>query len=243
MKILRNIFALAISTVFAANSAWALQMNNKVIQRFKKIISECSYDALSLSGVYKSNGYYVNPKVGKIKGCIFENALIDFEYLNEKDREELLNENCNFELLSKKTKIKLAAKISSSEIQQILDYEISKPATPRRIFNEAKVTLENGSALITGTINMKRIPGNPLSLLAIDEFVPFSVRLSVALEGSCIKLSIIEGEINSQEITDDLKATFYNWLNPLWDFSQLDFNCELRKLSISDTINILGMVF
>ena len=244
MKYIRICFLIFLGLIQLEFPCFALETSSKVIKRFKALISECSNDALKIDGEYKNNGYYVNLSNGLVKNFTFLNTLIKFENLNEAIREQLLNVNCSFDKLRNMVKIKFASEIDAREIQQVLDFEISKPATSRRVFSEAEVTLYDSYANIKGLINMKKIPGNPMAFMISDEFVPFSADLNIMMNGSELNLVIKDGEINSQVINDDLKVTLLNWLNPLFDFSKLDFDCSVKELKIENSrLKILGTVF
>ena len=224
-----------------SSSCFALSMSNHVVEHFKKNICQCSQDALAISGEYKNNGYYVNLKDGKIKGYSFNNVVVKFEGLDEKKRNDLLKSRVGFDDLKNNCTIKGAGDIKPFEIQQVINNEIDRSSTARRIFDKALFSFDNDYVNVNGSINLKRVPGNPFALLSNDNFVPFNAKVTAVIEGTIINISIIELNINGEEATPELKQVFLNWLNPLWDFSKLGFNCEIKEYKI--TPNGLRIVF
>ena len=238
-------FILGILFIFISNiSCYALSMNSHVVNHFKKVFSHCVNDAVRINGEFKNNGYYVNLKNGNVKGFYFNNVLVKFEDLTENSRNELLKSNCDFSTIQSKCKIKVAGDITASEFQEIVNKEIIRVSSANRIFNSANFSLEQDAVVVTGTLNMKRVPGNPFAFISEDKFTPFSAKLSANITGSVITVNIIEGNINGEEMNDDLKNVFLNWLNPLWDFSQLGFPCGINEFKISPSaVRISGFVF
>ncbi len=242
MKRYKSILVFALS-VLLSNSAFALKMNTRVIEQFKKSITQCSQDAISLKGEFKNSGYYVNLKDGIIKGHSFSNVIVKFEGLTQSSRNDLLN-NFTFSNLQEKCSIKLAGDITPSEVQGIINQEVGRNIGNRKIFNNAVFTFEEDAVTVNGNINLKRVPGNPFAYVSSDEFSPFTAKLGVDIVGTTIYLKIINGQINGQEINEDLKTVFYNWLNPLWDFSQLGFPCGIKEYKITPSgLRIVGYVF
>lgn len=244
MKVIKSLtiafFLLSISNI----SSYALSMSSNVVNHFKKVLCQCAEDTLNIKGEFKNNSYYVNLRNGNVKGHYFNNVIVKFENLDEKSRNELLDSNVNFTDLQNKCKIKVAGDITASEFQEIINQEIGRSSTAKRIFNSANFTLENGAVIVNGSVNLKRVPGNPFALLSTDSFSPFTAKLSANISGSVITLNIIEGSINGEEMTPELKNVFLNWLNPLWDFSQLGFPCGINEFNISpSSVRVTGYVF
>ena len=238
-------FILSILFVFISiNSCYALSMNSRVVNHFKKVFSHCVNDALKINGEFKNNAYYVNLKDGMIKGFTFNNVIVKFEDLSENSRNELLKTNAEFTNIQSKCKIKIAGDVTASEFQGIINKEIERIPTAKRIFNSANFSLEQDAVVVEGTLNVKRVPGNPFAFISEDKFTPFSAKLSAAITDSVITVKIIEGNINGEPMNDDLKNVFLNWLNPLWDFSQLGFPCGINEFKISPSaVRISGYVF
>ena len=238
-------FFIGLLLVFISNfSCYALSMSSHVVNHFKKVLCQCAEDALHIKGEFKNDGYYVNLKDGNVKGHYFSNVLVKFENLTEKSRDELLNSNLDFSSLQNSCKIKLAGDVTVSEFQEIINKEIIRSSTAKRIFNSANFSLENDAVVVNGTINLKRVPGNPFAMLSADGFTPFTAKLSANITGSVITMNIIEGSVNGEEMSPELKNVFLNWLNPLWDFSQLGFPCGLKEFKITPSaVRITGYVF
>ena len=244
MKLLKIHFVIILILLLNPSSLFSLTMSNNVIEHFKKTVQECCEDALEIRGEYKNNGYYVSLRDGIVKGYSFNNVKVKFENVNENIRKDLLNTGVSFFALQSKCKIKVAADISPFEFQQIINNEIGRSSTAKRIFNKAEFDFESNAVVVNGSLNMKRVPGNPFAMISNDEFSPFRVRISANMVGSKIYLSIIDGTINGEEMSPELKNVFLNWLNPLWDFSKLDFNCEINEYKITPSgLRIVGTVF
>ena len=241
----KNTFILVLFLIMASNiSCYALSMGSHVVNHFKKVFSHCVNDALKIKGEFKNNGYYVNLKDGMIKGHSFNNVIVKFEDLTEDSRNELLKSNADFSSIQNNCKIKLAGDVTASEFQEIVNQEIIRVSSGKRIFNSANFSLVQDAVLVTGTVNLKRVPGNPFAFISDDGFTPFTAKLSADITGSVIRVNIIEGSINGEAMTDELKNVFLNWLNPLWDFSQLGFPCGINEFKISPTsVRISGYVF
>ncbi len=240
----KNIILSFVIVLLSSSSCYSLSMSNHVIDHFKKVICQCSRDALSIKGVFKNNGYYVNLNDGDVKGYNFNNVIIKFADLTENGREELLNTGVRFNDLQEKCSIKIAADITPSEFQEIINNEIGRSSTAKRIFNQANFSFDNDAVNVSGSLNLKRVPGNPFALISNDEFSPFNAKISAYIVGSTIYLKIIEANINGQEMTPELKNVFLNWLNPLWDFSKLGFNCQIKEYKITPSgLRVLATVF
>ena len=81
-------------------------------------------------------------------------------------------------------------------------------------------------------------------MLSSDEFIPFNAKFSVYLKDSCVFINILEGNVNGQEMTPEVINMFLGWLNPLWDFTKLDFPCGIQEYSISPSgLRIAGYIF
>jgi hypothetical protein len=244
MKISKSLtlalFLLSMSNI----SSYSLTMSSRVVNHFKKVFCHCVDDAIKIKGEFKNNGYYVNLKDGSIKGHNFSNVIVKFEDLDETSRNELLKSNIDFANLQNKCKIKIAGDVTASEFQGIVNQEIGRSPTARRIFNSATFTLDNGAVIVNGTVNLKRVPGNPFAMISTDSFSPFTAKLSANITGSVITVNIIEGSINGEEMSPELKNVFLNWLNPLWDFSQLGFPCGINEFNITpNSVRVTGYVF
>ena len=197
-----------------SSKSYALNMSNHVIEHFKRTICQCCEDALKINGEYKNNG------------------------------NDLLDTGVVFSKLKQECSIKVAADISQDEFQQIINNEIGRSSTARRVFNQANFIFDSNKITVNGLINLKRVPGNPFALFSTDEFSPYSATISISISGSIINLSIIDGNINGQEMTPELKKVFLDWLNPLWDFSKLGFHCEIKEYRISPMgLRVVGTVF
>ncbi len=237
------IFALLLVSI-SNISCYGLSMNSRVVNHFKKVFCHCVADALNIKGEFKNNGYYVNLKDGNIKGHYFNNVIVKFEDLTEESRSEVLKSNVDFSTLQNKCKIKLVGDITASEFQEIVNQEIIRVSSAKRIFNSANFTLDNDAVIVTGSVNLKRVPGNPFAMISNDSFIPFTAKLSANVTDTVITLNIIEGNINGEVMSPELKNVFLNWLNPLWDFSQLGFPCGIKEFKITPTaVRISGYVF
>ena len=244
MKKLYKAFIPFILGFSLTNTVYALEMTDKVVSHFKRVIHDCCRDAINIEGEYKNNGYYVNLKGNYIKDYSFNNIVIKFENLEKKVRDDFVTNGFNIDKLKKDCKVKFAGEITNEEIQSIIDREIARPATIRRIFSEAKVSCENDTVAFEGKINMKRIPGNPFSIMALDKFVPVSARFKIKVEGTKINIQVLEGNLNGQSFSDDLITMFHNWLNPLWDFNAFAFPIGIDEYQItSHGLIIKGYVF
>lgn len=222
---------LLLVAMFINTQCLALPMGEREINHFKEIIRDCCSDAFLLEAEIKNNDYYVNLGAGNIKGFNFKHAIVKFCDFGKKHKDSLLEEGVTFDKL-RKIPVKLAVDLGIDEIQAIIDKQISRPATSKRIINEANLSFADNTINVTGKINMKKIPGNPLSLLSQDEFVPFEANFSVNITDSKIILKINNGNINGQEMTPEVISMLHNWLNPLWDFNKLDFPCSISKFNI-----------
>lgn len=244
MKAYTRLILTGLFIVLPQITSLALPMNENVVKHFKKVISECVFDALNIIGEYKNNAYYVNLNCGSIKNFQFNNAIVKFQDISEKGRNALLDSGAYFPEINKYCKIKVAADLSAQEIQAIIDSGINRPATSKRVINKAVLTFEDNAVSVDGTINMKKIPGNPLAMLSNDEFIPFNAKFSVYLKDSCVFINILEGNVNGQEMTPEVINMFHAWLNPLWDFTKLDFPCGIQEYSISPSgLRIAGYIF
>ncbi len=243
MKLIK-IYSLLFLSLFLSNNLYALSMSSHVVEHFKKTICQCCEDALAIKGEFKNNGYYVNLKDGNVKGHSFNNVLIKFENLTNESRNNLLNEGINISKLQKCCNIKIAGEISLDELQQIIDKEVVRVSSARRIFDSANFSFQNSCVVVSGNINMKRVPGNPFAMFTGDSFSPYSAKLGVRIVGPVIYLNIIEGNINGEEMSPELKKVFLDWLNPLWDFSKLGFDCEIKSYNITPNgLTITATVF
>lgn len=244
MNTFKLVFLSFLLTFTLFTAAYSLPMGNRVVENFKKAIVDCSSDALELKGEFKNHSYYVYLKEGLVRGHAFQNVIVKFAGLSSKARESFLKEGVNFSQLQKTCKIKFAGDISPDEFQQIIDREILHSSKSRRIFNEAIFTFENNSVVVEGKINLKRVPGNPFVMMSPDTFSTFNARITASISGTEICLSIIEGNVNGQEMTEELKNMFLSWLNPIWDFSKLGFPCGISEYKISPSgLRIDGYVF
>ncbi len=222
---------LLIATFFIDIQCFALPMGEREINHFKEIIIDCCADSLLLDGEVSNNDYYVNLNKGNIKGFNFKIAKVKFCNFDTKRKDTLLDEGITFDKL-RNIPIKVAADFSLNEIQAIIDKQISRPATSKRIINEARLSFIDGTINVIGKINMKKIPGNPFALLSLDDFVPFEANFTVQIPDSTVILKIDNGNINGQEMTAEVIEMLQNWLNPLWDFKKLDFPCGVSKFNI-----------
>ena len=237
------IFALLLVSI-SNIPCFALSMSSRVVNHFKKVFCHCVADALNIKGEFKNNSYYVNLKDGNIKGHYFSNVIVKFEDLTEESRNEVLKSNVDFSTLQSKCKIKLAGDVTASEFQGIINQEIGRSATAKRIFNAANFTLDHDAVIVNGSVNLKRVPGNPFAMISNDSFTPFTAKLSANVTDTIITINIIEGNINGEEMSPELKNVFLNWLNPLWDFSQLGFPCGIKEFKITPSaVRITGFVF
>lgn len=215
---------LASLLIFFANNAMALEINDHVVTKLKKeVVNYCS-EILKIDGNYNNNIYYVNLKDGRVKDIIFENLTVSFEGLSKSMINSFNTDGFTFEELKDTAKIKMSGTVSPIEIQQVINSEILKSSVAHRKFSEANFEFDDDSFTVTGKVNMKRIPGNPFALISADDYSPFTAKLSVSLDGTCLNLSILEGSVNGEEMTPELKTMFLNWLNPIWDFSKFGFN-------------------
>ena len=76
MKKLYKAFIPFILGFSLTNTVYALEMTDKVVSHFKRVIHDCCRDAINIEGEYKNNGYYVNLKGNYIKDYSFNNIVI-----------------------------------------------------------------------------------------------------------------------------------------------------------------------
>lgn len=157
-------------------------------------------------------------------------------------RNKIANRNIGFNKLAEKVKIKASGVFLQNDIQEFIDYKIKKLRFRYKVFPKAKINIQNNVIEAKGTVILKKIPGMFMGF-ATQKAAPFKVRFSILSKEGKINLDIIDGIVNGQPITADLKASVLSWLNPIWDFNKSGFKANIESLvidngKISTSINL-----
>lgn len=221
----------------------ALSFGAREVAHFERELLSSAREVLKQPGEFIAAGYCLELRNQTIRNMAIKEATLVFSGLQGGDLLTYANGDFDFADLQKIGPIEVVAAIELVAIQNILNREINRRPAQRRIFDA--ITLESGQqqVLVRGTIDLKKVPGNPFVFLP-QQMSPFTVSLGVRVEGSLILLEIYDGQMNSQPLTPELRKMLLDWLNPLWDFSCLSYGASISQLQITPAvIKISGSLF
>lgn len=243
MQKIRQIGFSLVFILLLASTVAALTTGPRQIAQFEREALRCAREVFKHPGQYVGNDYVVELNQQPIRETMIKIAKISFSGLKQGDLETFKNGDFDFAGLQNAANIEVAAFIEAAAVNELVRREISRLPAKRRIFADVAIEFAVGQVRVTGKIDMKKVPGNPFSFLP-QEMSPFDATLSVRTEGSQIMLDIISGQMNSQPFTPELSKVFFDWLNPLWDFSALPYQAALDQLHITPSgVEFSGRLF
>jgi len=230
---LKKYIMLCLLAILINSSLSALPMSGRRIKIAKKIamriLSEIVTKRTPISGESTTISL-TNKDIGHMH---ISDGQVLIQNLTKPTRNRIAARQIGFNKLAKKVKIKASGVFLQNDIQEFIDYKIKKLKFRYKIFPKAKISIQNNMIEAKGTVILRKIPGMFMSLASSGE-APFKVRFKIIYKKGKINLDIIDGIINGQPITADLKASVLSWLNPLWDFNKSGFKANIDSLVIDN---------
>lgn len=237
-------FNLLVICLFTISYVFALQIGEKQIKNFEKEATKF------IKWLFKQDLNRINDSVSisitgkKYNQVNLDNLDVTFETVSKDLEDSIKSDNFSFEQFHKFKSVSVRAKFSEATIQDFILHEIDRVKPEKRIFDKVLVTLLDGKVRVAGYIN---IANSPVSLLAklfkSQPNVFFEAILGIKITDSQITVEIIEGKINNQDLSSELKQQFLSWLNPVWDFTQMSFKTEVKYFNIANNIVELDIKF
>jgi len=219
-------------------------MGEREISSFEKEVKRIVKELLNMKGEQLGETFSLKIKQQVIREMRVEQASLVFEGLKPAERELLAGEDFEFDKLRSSVRtIKVEGKLSQKDIQNFLSRELAQQKPERLIFHKVDISFTTGKVKAEGLVDLRKIPGNILAFLP-QNLSPFSATFVVEKEGSKLMIDILEAQVNQQPMTPELRTQVLNWLNPLWDFSNLPYNADLEELNFApDGVSFKGYLF
>jgi hypothetical protein len=229
--------------LLSTSSIKALEMSPRRLNHTRKIITKVLSQLLFLIDKEK-----LNPVNIQLDGKSFENFKVEkcsvsLHGLKDRTIKKAVQNQLSFFNFKESFWLEAEGVIKQTEIQKLIDKEIYRLKPGHRMFSDVTVEIDQNSSNIQGKVRLDKIPGNFIAFLSPAP-APFNVNVNVKSSPESLSIEILDGELNGQPITDDLKKQLHSWLNPLWDFNGADFHSSISSLSFAKgEIHFAGTLF
>jgi len=214
------------------HSCFALPMGEKEIAHVERETVKIAKEVFRLSGEETSQGLLIRLNQQNIRHFRVQQASVLLDGIKKDQLQALLNDGFDFDSLRKIPGIRVEATMIKQDIQALINHELSRQKPENLIISQIAVDFLPGKVHVKGLIDLRKIPGNILGFLQTS-LSPFDAELTVQMDGSRLTIDILEAQVNGQPMTPELKTTILQWLNPLWDFSQLPYQATIEDLVFS----------
>ncbi len=230
-------------SLFCTLPSSALEMSPRRLKHTRKIIRKVLSQLLHLVNKEK-----LNPLDVTLDGKTFENfeiakCNVSIHNLNERTIKKSIQNQLSFFNYKESFWLEASGFITQTEIQKLIDREITRLRPEYRIFSDVKIQIDKNSSNIQGKVKLDKIPGNFMAFLSPAP-APFNVNVKVQASSESLTIEILDGQLNGQPITDSLRQQLHGWLNPLWDFAGADFSSSIDALTFEKgEIHFAGTLF
>ncbi|MBU1105165.1 MAG: hypothetical protein KKB51_00755 [Candidatus Riflebacteria bacterium] len=229
--------------VLSGVAAFALTTGAREIAHFEREALRCAREVFRVPGQFTGNDYVVELNNQTIRETQIKSAKIAFSGLEQRDLKKFSTNDFDFSTLKEAGGIEVEAFIEAGAVQNLISREMNRISAGRRIFDSVVLDFGNDRVMVSGKIDLQKVPGNPFMFLP-QQMSPFAATVSVKASGSQISLEILDGQMNEQPLTPELNKMLLDWLNPIWDFNALPYQASLDSLQFSPVgVEFSGSLF
>lgn len=237
------IVAAAGAFLLVAAGVTALPMGEREIAHFEREALRAAREVFQLPGQLDGSDYVIEMNNQIIHDTRIKRAKVVVSQPGQRELARLVARDFDFSFLKQTEGIEVEALVEVDAIRELITREINRVPSGRRIFNSFNLAFGDNRVEVSGEIDLQKVPGNPFLFLP-QQMSPFSVAVTVKTSGGQIIVEILEGQMNNQPLTPELKKMFHDWLNPLWDFNALPYSAGLSFLQINSTgARVRGSLF
>lgn len=228
----RSAVATALLFAAVAGQAWALEMTDGRIAAFQRDVMNALYELLPDAKSVGQTDLSIDVHNRAIRNITVRSLRASIEGIDEKLHGRLARREASFDDLSGVRAIDVAIELDAADIRSFIAGELARQREAHRVFESVQLTFGTGSVHVSGTVDVSKIPGNPLGFINLGA-APFTADATVRMEGDRLMVDISNATLNGVAFVPPLSTQVLDWLNPLLDFSALPHPAGITALEIT----------
>lgn len=243
VRMCRSAVVSALLLVAFAGQAWALEMTEGRIAAFQRDVMHALNELMPDAKSVGQDGLSIEIRDRTIRNITVRSLRATIEGIDEKLHGRLARREAGFDELSGVRSIDTEIELDAGDIRAFIADELARQREAHRALEGVQITFGAGSVHVTGTVDVSKIPGNPLSFINLGP-APFTADASVRMEGDRLMVDISNATLNGVAFVPPLSTQVLDWLNPLMDFSALPNPAGITALEITPSgILLRGFLF
>lgn len=228
----RSTVVTALLLVSVAGQACALEMTDGRIAAFQRDVMHALNELMPDAKSVGQDGLSIEVHNRTIRNITVRSLRASFEGVDEKLHRRLARREANFDDLSGVRSVDVAIELDAGAIRAFIANELARQREAHRALEGVQITFGAGFARVTGTVDVAKIPGNPLGFINLGA-APFTADATVHMEGDRLMVDISNATLNGVAFVPPLSTQVLDWLNPLMDFSALPHPAGITSLEIT----------
>ncbi|MBP7634015.1 LmeA family phospholipid-binding protein [Candidatus Ozemobacteraceae bacterium] len=216
----------------AVAGAWALEMTDRRIAAFQRDVMHALNELIPDAKSVGQDGLSIEVHNRTIRNITIRSLRASCEGIDEKLHGRLSRREASFDELSGVRSFDVAIELDAGEIRGFIADELARQREAHRALEGVQITFGAGFVRVTGTVDVSKIPGNPLSFINLGP-APFAADATVRMEGDRLMVDISNATLNGVAFVPPLSTQVLDWLNPLMDFSALPYPAGITALEIT----------
>lgn len=241
----RSYFALFGMLLFIslAGRSDALEMTPGRIAAFERDVMRALTDLMPDANSVGQDGLSIEIHGRMVRNVSVRYLRATIDGIDEKLHGRLARRDAGFDELSAVRSIDVEIEIDARDAREFISGELARQKESHRALSDVQLSFGAGLVHVTGTVDVAKIPGNPLSFINLGP-APFAADASVHMEGDRLMVDISNATLNGVAFVPPLSTQVLDWLNPLMDFSALPHPAGVTKLEITPGgISLRGFLF
>ncbi|HEY9068651.1 MAG TPA: LmeA family phospholipid-binding protein [Candidatus Ozemobacteraceae bacterium] len=227
----------------SATPGWALEMTEGRIAAFQRDVMQALTELLPDARPVGQDGLVIETHDRFVRNIRLRSLSATIDGIDERLHALLARREARFEDLSRVRSIDVELDLDAADIRGFVDAELARQNESNRALSDLHITFNAGRVQVSGTVDVTKIPGNPLSFIALGP-APFAADVSFRMEGDRLMIDITNTTLNGVAFVPPLSTQVLDWLNPLMDFSALPHPAGVTKLEItSKGVSLRGFLF
>lgn len=231
-RILRSAVVAALLITVITGRAQALEMTDGRIAAFQRDVMHALNELMPEAKSEGQDGLSIEVRNRTIRNITVRSLRATIEGIDEKLHGRLARREAGFDELSGVRSIDVEIELDAADIRTFIAGELARQRDAHRMLDGVQITFGAGFARVTGTVDVSKIPGNPLSFINLGA-APFAADATVHMEGDRLMVDISNATLNGVAFVPPLSTQVLDWLNPLLDFSALPHPAGITALKIT----------
>ncbi|HOY67926.1 MAG TPA: LmeA family phospholipid-binding protein [Candidatus Ozemobacteraceae bacterium] len=241
--ILSSCLLAVLGLLMGTATGWALEMTEGRVAAFQRDVMRALTELLPDASPVGQDGLVIETHDRFVRNIRLRSLNATIDGIDDQLHARLARREAQFEDLSRVRSVDVEIELDAADIRRFIDAELARQNAAHRALSGLRITFGAGRVQVSGTVDVAKIPGNPLSFIALGQ-APFTAEASLRMEGDRLMVDIANATLNGVAFVPPLSTQVLDWLNPLIDFSALPQPAGVTKLEITPKgISLRGFLF